>query len=121
MAWFEFSQNNSGGSFTIRPEYGIGPVVWIEANDAEDACERAQNIGIYFNGVEDGMDCECCGDRWHRPWDSGEEYPAVDSRWDFGWHKEVYFHPQDGKFVSANKNNYQEVLTQFIPVNLGHA
>jgi hypothetical protein len=21
--------------------------------------------GIYFNGVEDGQDCECCGDRWY--------------------------------------------------------
>lgn len=28
---------------------------------------------IYFNGVEDGRDCECCGDRWFAyTWDKAE-------------------------------------------------
>jgi len=25
---------------------------------------------IYFDGVEKGYDCECCGDRWYEPWGS---------------------------------------------------
>ena len=119
--WYEYSQNNSGGSFVIRPQFGIGPRVWIEAASPEEADERALNLGIYFNGVEDGHDCDCCGDRWYPQWDDGEEYPAIDSQWDFNWHKEVYLHPLEGSFVVAGKDNYQEVLSQFIPDNLGHA
>lgn len=120
--WFEYSQNNSGGSFDIQPQYGIGPRVWIEAASGEDADERALNLGIYFDGCEKGYDCDCCGDRWYPQWgDSGEEYPEINSQYDFNWHSEVYLHPLEGSFVAAGKDNYQEVLTRFIPVNLGHA
>lgn len=31
--FWEFDQNNSGGSFDIDDERGIGPSVWIEAID----------------------------------------------------------------------------------------
>ena len=55
-----FRQNNSGGQF-------IGDVVInIEADSAEEANEIALDNGIYFDGVEEDKDCECCGDRWHR-------------------------------------------------------
>ena len=30
-----------------------------------DANDIAQGNGIYFNGVADGIDCDCCGDRWY--------------------------------------------------------
>jgi hypothetical protein len=55
-----FRQNNSGGQF-------IGDVVInIEADSAEEANEIALDNGIYFDGVEEDKDCECCGDRWYR-------------------------------------------------------
>jgi uncharacterized UBP type Zn finger protein len=67
--WYEFRQNNSGGSFDIDGE--IGKIVIIEAESADMANSFAESIGIYFNGVQKGYDCECCGSRWHKAneWD----------------------------------------------------
>ena len=62
--FYTYSQNNSGGSFDIDAENGLAHYVIIEADSMEEANEKATSIGIYFDGVEDGMDCECCGDRW---------------------------------------------------------
>ena len=59
MPFFTFYQNNSGGVFDGPAHYVI-----VEASDAEEAATRAETVGVYFNGVEDGLDCECCGDRW---------------------------------------------------------
>lgn len=35
----------------------------FEAASEDEAIERAKDV-IYFNGVEKGFDCPCCGDRW---------------------------------------------------------
>lgn len=94
--FYEFRQNNSGGSFDIDDARGIGPRVWIEALSAVDADQRAQAVGIYFGGVEGGMDCECCGDRWYPAWDEGYECPRLSPEYDFGWHDTVYVHRMDG-------------------------
>lgn len=61
--FYLFVQNNSGGSFYIDDELGIGVNVAFEANSEEEAIERAKNV-IYFDGVSKGLDCPCCGDRW---------------------------------------------------------
>jgi hypothetical protein len=56
--FYTYSQNNSGGSF-------IGPYfVIVEADSARQANSIAQDHGVYYDGVEFGDDCECCGDRW---------------------------------------------------------
>jgi len=82
-----FTQNNSGGSF-VYPEWtgpaDLGgvcdyygwrgsrsgserPDVWVMAESEEEAARLAeQYAGVYFNGVAEGLDCGCCGDRWHR-------------------------------------------------------
>lgn len=75
--FYTFRQNNSGGSFEIDPDKGISVVVIIEAPNDTVASRLAEDKGIYFNGVDAGQDCECCGDRWHRPWDEGYEVPSV--------------------------------------------
>jgi hypothetical protein len=80
-----FTQNNSGGSYDY-PEW-TGPAdlggvfaaydwqdqqvdVWVMAESEEEANRLAeQYAGVYFDGVEKGLDCDCCGDRW---------YPAQD-------------------------------------------
>lgn len=77
MKFFHFHQNNSGGSFCIDLKNGICPDVIIEARDAAHANERAEEIGIYFNGVEEGLDCGCCGDRWYKQWGPGNDNPCV--------------------------------------------
>ena len=58
MSYFKFRQNNSGGAFAGTP------LVFVQADNAADANSIAQDNGIYFNGVADGVDCDCCGDRW---------------------------------------------------------
>jgi hypothetical protein len=95
--FFEFHQNNSGGHFDIRDKQGIGPRVWIEACDAADADHLAERIGIYFDGVRDGADCPCCGDRWHQTYTKGETKPRIDPEFDFNWHDTVYVHHLDGR------------------------
>ena len=53
-----FVQNNSGGVWD-------GPCfVCVECDSPEEANIISLNHGVYFNGVRDGKDCECCGDRW---------------------------------------------------------
>ena len=72
--FYTFNQNNSGGSYDINA--GINECVIIEADTAGEANDRAVSVGIYFNGCEDGRDCNCCGDRWYAQ-DSGDNGTEV--------------------------------------------
>lgn len=74
--FYTFRQNNSGGHFTHRPSDGIGKYVIIEADSDVEANRKAESIGLYFDGVSEGRDCSCCGDRWYRSWESNEQ-PSV--------------------------------------------
>jgi hypothetical protein len=71
MPYFRFRQNNSGGSFIKNAKVDV--LVIIQAKDAAQANDRAEEVGIYFNGCEKGYDCECCGDRWY-PVSDGSDY-----------------------------------------------
>lgn len=64
LKWFEFSQNNSGGSFIINDK--VCHRLFIEAESFSDAVEKAEDLGCYWNGVAEGRDCPCCGDRWDK-------------------------------------------------------
>jgi hypothetical protein len=61
--FFELTQNNSGGSFDVTDK--VCHRIIIEANSSEEADSIAEDLGVYWNGVEEGMDCSCCGDRWY--------------------------------------------------------
>lgn len=74
--FFEFCQNNSGGGFTFDASSGISHIVIVEADDTQDAVDRAESIGLYFNGCSTGQDCSCCGDRWYEPYGGGDEVPS---------------------------------------------
>ena len=63
MKFYEFSQNNSGGYFDVDEK--ICHRLFIEAESEGEAIKKAEIIGVYFDGVDNGMDCECCGDRWY--------------------------------------------------------
>jgi len=107
--YWEFNQNNSGGSFEIDPKRGLGPRVWIEAVDRDHAIARALSIGIYFDGVREGMDCPCCGDRWYEPFsDDGRDQPEIDPQYAFNWHDTVYVHQLDGEIISIIDNREKE-------------
>ena len=61
--FYKYSQNNSGGSFDIDDTLTI--VMIFEADSSSEADNLAIEKGIYFNGCEEGLDCDCCGDRWY--------------------------------------------------------
>ena len=82
--FYQFRQNNSGGSFVFDND--VAPYVFIEAVDHDDANRRAQNIGIYFDGCLTGEDCSCCGDRWSPADESdAEDTPNIDGLWHTFW------------------------------------
>lgn len=68
--FYTFRQNNSGGEYDINDRVNV--VVVIEADSADEANDKAEEVGIYFNGVENDLDCECCGDRWDAIWEESE-------------------------------------------------
>jgi hypothetical protein len=61
--FYSFRQNNSGGFFK-ELENGMFHLI-VEADSEEEANEIAQENGVYFDGCKEGLDCECCGDRWY--------------------------------------------------------
>ena len=58
--FYHFSQNNSGGVW-CTPAINV----IIEADSPQEANDIARDNDLYFDGVDGGMDCECCGDRWY--------------------------------------------------------
>ena len=76
---FRFWQNNSGGGWAdiepVTPNVRTdGHDVYIEAESSDEADKIAEANGIYFGGVSEGIDCECCGDRWYRAgWPESED------------------------------------------------
>lgn len=103
--FFTYSQNNSGGSFVFSADRGISTYVIVEADDAEHADYRAKRIGLYFDGCDDGRDCDCCGDRWHAAYGQGDKVPSIysepvqDADHPFKWqgsNPEAFVHFADG-------------------------
>lgn len=70
--FYEYRQNNSGGRF-LAPAVRV----FVEADTPDEADTIAEWNGLYFDGVDGGRDCPCCGDRWCRAYDWGthEEIP----------------------------------------------
>lgn len=63
MNWYEFYQNNSGGKFIINDN--LCRLLYIEAENYPEAKKKAEDLGCYWDGVQKGIDCPCCGDRWN--------------------------------------------------------
>ena len=62
--FYEFLQNNSGGRFDVDER--VCHRLFIEANSDDEAVSKAEELGCYWDGVANGVDCPCCGDRWYR-------------------------------------------------------
>ena len=62
MQTFAFYQNNPGGCYQL----GMPGILFVRAKDHNDANSKAMAEGVYFDGVDSGIDCSCCGDRWDR-------------------------------------------------------
>ncbi|MFD9561487.1 hypothetical protein [Streptomyces sp. NPDC059994] len=89
MAFFTFTQNNSGGEFTYDEQTGISHFVIVEAGTAKEAIDRAERIGLYFDGYSD---CRCCGERWS---DYLDDRDAVEA-------PEIYGQPIGDYFETLN-------------------
>lgn len=82
---YVYDQLNSGGYFKeIRKSYKddmfILPVkrnspVYNDYSNIAVADKEIIPSEVYFDGVEEGIDCPCCGDRWSRlnEWDLKEK------------------------------------------------
>lgn len=53
--FFYFYQNNSGGR--IMRNSNVSRLVIIEAKNYSKANQKAEELGIYFDGVRKGYDC----------------------------------------------------------------
>ena len=106
--FYTFRQNNSGGSFEVDEERGIAETVIVEAYSFEEANRIAERIGIYFNGVDSGWDCECCGDRWYELYSDSDAadvpsyYGTPIEQLEPSWYRNRFFiHMLDGKVIKA--------------------
>lgn len=77
MPFYSYHQSNPGGNFDSNQPREL----FIEAKSGQEADDRASKYHVYFNGCEDGIDCNCCGDRWYsnaNSWsDHGSETPIL--------------------------------------------
>ena len=96
--FYVFEQDNPGGAW-VRDDK-LDQLVVIEASDAVSALALAEAMGVYLDGVEKDIDCECCGDRWYGP----EAAPIISfedaaGRWPLmpEWAKSTKFHYEDGR------------------------
>lgn len=62
--FFDFGQNNSYGYFVVDEK--VCHRLFIEADNEDEAVSKAEGLGCYWDGVDNGKDCPCCGDRWSR-------------------------------------------------------
>lgn len=106
MAFYEYSQNNSGGSFVVDNIRGIARTVIVEADDAREADYRAERAGVYFDST---YDCSCCGSRWTSAdyWgaDKGEEYPSIYSERLIDGYT-VFYYPTGSKLKWTDPEGY---------------
>lgn len=110
MPFYTYHQNNSGGEFHYDYDAGIARDVIIEADNAKQANAKALEVGLYWNGVDEAGDCDCCGDRWYSAWGETEGTPnptvyGRDAALELhgGWREEMeyegFIHFADGRKV----------------------
>jgi hypothetical protein len=100
-----FRQNNSGGNFVITDDVRV--TVIVEGTGAVDAINRAEALGIYFNGCEKGIDCPCCGDRWYDP-----TYGELDYRGDPV--PSIYGTPIDEELIRPNHLAGDQIIIHYL-------
>lgn len=71
--FYEFNQNNSGGVFKVDAK--VCHRLFIEADSADEAVTKAEELGCYWYGVDTGVDCPCCGDRWSKDYLDSRSFP----------------------------------------------
>jgi hypothetical protein len=103
--YFHYSQNNSGGSFDFDEKAGITHHVVVYGKDAKEANRKAEDIGLYWDGCYNDMDCSCCGDRWYPCDDSeGTKTPTVYGE-SVSKHTNISAWMKEGKEIAVHYKN----------------
>ena len=118
MSFYTFSQNNSGGNFIIDDD--VAEYVIIEADNGDEALNIAENVGLYFNGVLEGKDCPCCGDRWSTCYSKYDE-PMIWGNKDliaelkdtWSYKSDIIYYKNDKKTILSN-NGGNIIETHYI-------
>ena len=103
--FYEVCQNNSGGSFDVDDK--VCRNLYIEAKSEEDATSIAEGLGCYWNGVDEGMDCPCCGDRWYGV--NEIDLSQINTKWD-GYEIEQWL---DGKKNQNESENIEKLKSKY--------
>lgn len=119
--FYLYDQNNSGGFF--QSDDKVCQNVIIEADDEREADYIAIGLGIYFDGVVNGRDCDCCGDRWSSMYGwgyaQGTEVPTIygqsvedgvySDKYGIGWTTPyAYIHYKDGRVEAVEYRKEEE-------------
>lgn len=59
-----YTQGMIHGHYVVDQQRGLSTTVFVQAMTPPEADQRLVAAGGYFRGVEAGVDCSCCGDRW---------------------------------------------------------
>ena len=97
MSLYQFNQNNSFGVFDVDDK--LCHRLFIEANNEEEAVNKAVELGCYFDGVYNGLDCPCCGDRWH----DNPQLMDLDDINEVGWRVSCYLYGAGSKVGVENE------------------
>ena len=108
--FYEFNQNNSGGGFDVDDK--VCHRLFIEATSLDEAISKAENLGCYWNGVDNGMDCECCGDRWYES-SSHVDLEEINKRWK-GYEVSEYLSDRGKKEISD-----EDAILEFVSMYEG--
>ena len=99
-----YEQNNSGGAFEgVRDTY-TKDISILPVRKEDSIIERYVDLAVsdieiiprevYFDGVEEGIDCPCCGNRWSR---LDEDYSSKE---------EVYIFDTEEEYKEYNLPDY---------------
>ena len=89
-----------------HPLKGIAEFVIVEASSHDEANRIAEDIGLYFNGVEDGRDCDCCGERWYPACEvDGQDTPLYFKSTNYFTKDNCFIHYLNGTFLPWGKKD----------------
>lgn len=109
--FYLFSQNNSGGSFIVNDK--VCHRLFIEADDEGEALQIAESLGCYWDGVNKGLDCPCCGDRWSTYYDEIDINKWKNDGYKVSVHDGIYYNTiqewekRYGRFAIVEKPHFE--------------